>query len=251
MQAIALPAFKDNYIWLLPGPDGTALVVDPGDAAPVLATLHTRHLALGAILVTHHHYDHVNGIEPLLDRFPVPVYGPATLALCDHPVAEGSSISPLPGLTLQVMETPGHTLDHLCYHGHGILFCGDTLFAGGCGRLFEGTAAQLYASLERLRALPDETLVHCAHEYTLSNLEFAARVEPDNAALMQRLEEVRAQRRRHEPTLPSSLGLEKRTNPFLRCHLPTVQAAASAFRGHELDSPEAVFAVIRYWKDTF
>lgn len=249
MQAIAVPAFADNYIWLLPLPDddGRALIVDPGDAAPVLQVLTERRLTPAAILVTHHHYDHVGGIRELRDRCAIPVYGPAGIpAEVDCVLGDGDRLE---AWRLQVLATPGHTRDHLCYAGEGLLFCGDTLFAGGCGRLFEGTAEQMYHSLEKLRRLPDDTRVYCAHEYTLSNLRFAVQVEPDNEILARRLQEVEDLRRAGKPTVPSLLGLEKQTNPFLRCHLPAVQRAAEDFCGRGLTAPEQVFAVIRHWKD--
>lgn len=260
MRIVPISAFNDNYIWLI-APDHTAqariqhargvLIVDPGDAAPVLAELRRHHLTPLGVLITHHHYDHTGGIRPLLKAYDFPVYGPArcnTPAL-SHPVREGDILSLGVGIQLHVLETPGHTHDHVVYHGGGALFSGDTLFAGGCGRLTEGSAAELYASLQRIARLPDDTRVYCAHEYTLANLRFAMQVEPDNQALRGRLDRTRRQREKGQCTLPSTLREEKLTNPFLRCHLPAVHAAAEAYAGRALDSPEAVFAVIRYWKD--
>ncbi|MFQ5488333.1 MAG: hydroxyacylglutathione hydrolase [Gammaproteobacteria bacterium] len=254
MQAIPVTAFSDNYIWLVPGPDmpHSVAVVDPGDAAPVLDTLTRLALLPAAILVTHHHYDHVGGIQALRSRFDIPVYGPARGAIpgCEHRVSEGDALTLGNGLSYTVLETPGHTLDHLAYYGGKALFCGDTLFAGGCGRLFEGSAQQMYRSLEKIRQLPGDTLIYCAHEYTLGNLRFASLVEPDNRALATRLADTLALRRQGQPTVPSTLALEKETNPFLRCHIPAVQQAAERFSGRSLATPEAVFTVIRYWKDS-
>ena len=250
MQAIPVTAFSDNYIWLVPGPDTprAVAIVDPGDAAPVLDTLARLELLPAAILVTHHHYDHTGGIQALRARFDIPVYG--AIPGSAHRVSEGDTLVLNNGLSFRVLETPGHTLDHLAYHGEKALFCGDTLFAGGCGRLFEGSAQQMYRSLEKIRRLPGDTLIYCAHEYTLGNLRFAAQVEPGNRALSARLADTLALRRQGLPTVPSTLALEKETNPFLRCHIPAVHQAAERICGRPLATPEAVFAVIRYWKDS-
>ncbi len=254
MQAIPVSAFSDNYIWLVPGPAAprSVAIVDPGDAAPVLEALSRMELRPVAILVTHHHYDHVDGIQALRSHFDIPIYGPTRSAIpaCDHPMAEGDSLTVDNGLSLTVLETPGHTLDHLAYYGDKALFCGDTLFAGGCGRLFEGTAQQMYLSLEKIRRLPDETRIYCAHEYTLGNLRFATLVEPHNRDLAVRLEETIVLRSQGRATVPSTLELEKKTNPFLRCHLPEVRQAAERFSRRPLATPQEVFAVIRYWKDS-
>jgi len=210
-----VPAFEDNYIWL-PEAAGSreVLIVDPGEAAPVLDALEREGLTPRAILVTHHHGDHTGGIHELLKRFALPVYGPARESIpgLTHPLADGDTVEAA-GLRLAVFDTPGHTRGHICYYGEGALFCGDTLFTGGCGRLFEGTAVQMQASLARLRALPDETLIYCAHEYTVANLAFAKVAEPDNTDLSRRIAETDQRRARGEATVPAPLGLEKRTNP--------------------------------------
>lgn len=250
----ALPAFTDNYIWLLH--DGThALVVDPGDAEPVFAALARLGVRLGAILATHHHGDHVGGIARLLERHPdTPVYGPAAEAIPGRSVSlkGGESLQIRhPAVALEVLSTPGHTLGHVSYYGAGYLFCGDTLFGCGCGRLFEGTPAQMFASLERLARLPDATLVCCAHEYTLDNLRFALDVEAANPALHARLQSTIELRQAGRPSLPSTLGLEKATNPFLRCATPALRASAVR-RGAPADAQAVeVFAAIRKAKDTF
>jgi len=249
-------AFSDNYLWLIRAPSDrdSAVVVDPGDARPVEAALGENGLALRAILVTHHHPDHVGGVEALSRAHGAPVFGPARERMpCPAtPLDDGATVdlSDL-GLEFRVMAVPGHTLGHIAYHGHGALFCGDTLFSGGCGRLFEGTATQMLDSLDRICALPDETRVYCAHEYTLANLRFAAAVEPGNADILETLEAVRALRSRDAITLPSTLGRERRINPFLRCREPAVRAAAEAHAGSTLAGPADVFAVIRSWKDGF
>lgn len=249
-----IPAFDDNYIWLLAAADShQAVIVDPGDADPVLETVERRGLQPVAILVTHHHGDHTGGVAELAQRFATPVYGPAgeRIPALTHLVGEGDIVGlPALGLQLRVIDTPGHTRGHVCYTGHGALFCGDTLFSAGCGRLFEGTAAQMHASLEKLAALPDETLVYCAHEYTAANLRFALVVEPENPAIIARLDQVEALRARGEPTVPSTLGLEKRTNPFLRTAVTAVVAAAERFAGRRLTDGAEVFGTVRHWKDT-
>jgi len=256
LEASPVRAFSDNYLWLIraPGDRNSAVVVDPGDARPVQAALDEQGLVLRGILVTHHHADHVGGVAELAARHGAPVYGPAQERMpCAHrPLDEGDQVS-LDGLGLEfrVMAVPGHTLGHIAYYGGGALFCGDALFSAGCGRLFEGTAAQLFDSLEHLAALPDETLVYCAHEYTLANLRFAAAVEPGNADVLESLETVRALRSRDAITLPSTIGRERRINPFLRCREPAVRAAAEARAGTPLPAPVDVFAAVRAWKDGF
>ncbi len=254
LEVRGLPAFNDNYIWLI-GSAGSrqVAVVDPGDADPVLEAVEREGLEPVAILVTHHHGDHTGGIDELCDRFRLPVYGPALerIPAITHPLGDGDSVQLAGlGLTFSVLATPGHTRGHLCYVGHGALFCGDTLFTAGCGRLFEGSAAQMHASLSRLAALPDDTRVYCAHEYTVANLRFAQVVEPANAAIQTRREEADRLRRQGLPTVPSTLQLEKQTNPFLRCAEPVVIAAAERFAGHPLGDGAAVFGAVRHWKDT-
>ena len=249
-------AFSDNYIWLIRGlrDPSLAVVVDPGDAGPVNEALERQGLELHAILVTHHHPDHVGGLGELVGQHDAQVYGPARerLPVEGRALEDGANleIDPL-GLRFSVMAVPGHTIGHIAYCGHGALFCGDTLFSAGCGRLFEGTPAQMLDSLDRIAALPDDTLVYCAHEYTLANLRFAAAVEPQNPAVKQRLAEVAELRARDVTTLPSRLGTERSINPFLRCRRPAVRAAAEAHAGRPLPEAEDVFGVIRAWKDGF
>jgi hydroxyacylglutathione hydrolase len=249
-----LPAFRDNYIWLLEGTDRRAVVVDPGDAAPVRQALAERGLKLEAVLVTHHHADHMGGAAELAREHGCPVYGPATehIESVSVPLAGDVEIG-LPGLgaRFRVLDIPGHTAGHIAFGGHGIMFCGDTLFSAGCGRLFEGTAAEMCASLAKLAAFPDDTAVCCGHEYTLANLKFAAEVEPDNRAIREYAAECVVRRSRGEATLPARLGREREVNPFLRCHMKTVQEAASRWAGVPLVDEVDVFATIRKWKDGF
>jgi len=245
-----IPAFKDNYIWLLRR-GNEAVVVDPGDALPVKARLAADGLTLTAILITHHHADHQGGVPELLAEFAVPVYGPETesITACTVPLSGGEGFELL-GETFRVIDVPGHTAGHIAYVIEGALFCGDTLFAGGCGRLFEGTPAQMLASLNKLAALPDETLVYCAHEYTQSNLRFALAVEPDNAAIQERVAQVAMRRAKGQATVPSSLREERVTNPFLRLHESAVISAAREY-GSQGSDPLSVFTAIREWKNGF
>ncbi|MRV74660.1 hydroxyacylglutathione hydrolase [Duganella sp. FT92W] len=257
LSVLTVPAFNDNYLWLIH--DGVhAAVVDPGDAQPILAALQANSLALTAILLTHHHADHTGGVPALLQHYAVPVFGPRHdgIAAVTQPLSEGDVVD-VPGLPLRlrVLDVPGHTRGHIAYvrdDGEPWLFCGDTLFAGGCGRLFEGTPAQMAASLEKLAALPSETKVFCAHEYTLSNLRFALAVEPGNMALQARMEADSRTRDRGQPTVPSTIGLERNTNPFLRYAEPQIAAQLlTAGKLHGGESPAAVFAALRQWKNTF
>ncbi len=248
-----IPAFNDNYIWLLQrAGDPRCVVVDPGDATPVLLALAEQDLELSGILITHHHGDHTGGVRELLAHRQVPVFGPAGEAIpgMTHPLREGDTVT-LEALDLQlgVFDVPGHTAGHIAFYGEGMLFCGDTLFAGGCGRLFEGTPEQMYQSLDKLASLPEDTRVYCAHEYTLANLRFAQRVEPDNARLQERLSEVETMRASDQCTLPSSIGLERQTNPFLRSGAHSVKQNAESWAGERFTSPVQVFAAVRAWKD--
>lgn len=255
LKVSAVRAFADNYIWLIHSPrDATKVVaVDPGDAHAVETALDGR-LQLAGILVTHRHADHVGGVEALSRAHGVPVFGPAREKIPGKPrtLQEGDSASFAElGLSFDVLDVPGHTSGHIAYVGHGAVFCGDTLFSAGCGRLFEGTPEQMAASLAKLASLPDETQVYCAHEYTVSNLQFALAVEPGNAESVAYLEECRARRTRDEATLPSTIRRERNVNPFLRCDRQSVKQAAEAKAQRRLQNEVEVFAVIRQWKDGF
>ncbi|MBM4219503.1 MAG: hydroxyacylglutathione hydrolase [Gammaproteobacteria bacterium] len=251
-----IPAFRDNYIWMIHGigaPHGVA-VVDPGDAQPVLAALAAGALKLEAILATHYHADHVGGIAELVAVTGARVFGPARERM---PVAcvrlaggERVGIAAL-GLEFGIFDVPGHTAGHVALTGHGVLFSGDTLFSAGCGRLFEGTAEQMLASLDALAGLPDETRVFCGHEYTEANLRFALTVDPGNSAIMDYVKRAAVLRGEGRPTLPSTIGLEKRVNPFLRTRHENVKSSAERRAGRMLPTPAAVFAELRSWKDTF
>jgi hydroxyacylglutathione hydrolase len=251
-----IPAFNDNYIWLLYDQQSRqALVVDPGDATPVAETLAELQLDLVGILITHHHFDHVGGLAALAEQYSPVVCGPHNPAIegITRRLGSGDHIEAL-GLGFDVMEVPGHTLDHIAYFHAGetpLLFCGDTLFAGGCGRLFEGTPPMMLQSLQALGALPPATRVYCAHEYTLANLAFASAVEPDNAALARRIAEAESTRARLEPTVPSDIALELATNPFLRCAEADLQAALRNQGKLQGESTEDVFTTVRGWKDNF
>lgn len=255
LQVTPVRAFADNYIWLIHSPlDARQVVaVDPGDAAPVKRALADGGLTLSGILTTHHHADHVGGVGELLRIHTVKFYGPATEAVPGEPtrVREGdAAVFESLGLSFAVLDVPGHTAGHIAYVGHGAVFCGDTLFSAGCGRLFEGTAEQMSDSLAKFAALPEETQVYCGHEYTINNLKFGLAVEPDNADSAAYLDECRARRARDEATVPSTIRRERNVNPFLRCHRQTVKQAAEDRAGRRLNRVE-VFAVIRQWKDGF
>ena len=255
MDLIALPAFDDNYFWLLH--DGQqALVVDPGDAAPVRAALDQRGLQLASILVTHHHGDHTGGVAELRAATGAQVFGPARERIPEPftPLHSSDEVQAL-GIRFRVIDVPGHTAGHIAYFadavaGAPLLFCGDTLFSGGCGRIFEGTPAQMLASLDALAALPAATRVCCAHEYTLANLRFAAAVEPGNDALAGHARHCQDLRAQGRPTLPSTLGTERAINPFLRSREPAVTQAVRAQAASATDEV-AVFAALREWKNHF
>ncbi|MCF4994672.1 hydroxyacylglutathione hydrolase [Pseudomonas syringae] len=254
IQISALPAFTDNYIWLLQDHSSQrCAVVDPGDAAPVQAWLDAHpQWVLSDILITHHHHDHVGGVERLKNATGATVYGPASENIPARDVAlKDNDKVTLLGWDFDVISVPGHTLGHIAYYHQGLLFCGDTLFAAGCGRLFEGSPEQMHHSLGRLAALPEDTLVYCTHEYTLSNLKFALAVEPDNADIAARLEKVTQQRQNGVMTLPSTLALEKLTNPFLRTGETSVKQKMDERSGRQNRASSEVFAVLRAWKDTF
>ncbi|MGH8505295.1 MAG: hydroxyacylglutathione hydrolase [Stenotrophobium sp.] len=253
LDVSAIPIFLDNYVWLLS--DGVdAIVVDPGDAAPVITVLARQQLRLAAVLVTHHHPDHIAGIAELLHGRDIPVYGPraeaAKIKTLTQLLDDGDSIDLL-GRKFEIIALPGHTLGHIAYATPGTLLCGDTLFSAGCGRLFEGTPAQMWQSLSRLAALPGDTRVYCTHEYTLSNLAFAAAVEPANAAIGAHIECVQTLRANRQPSLPTTLTQELQINPFLRTQQPDVTAAASRWSGDALHTELEVFTALRRWKDRF
>lgn len=269
-KPIPVPALQSNYIWVLPvprladtdkaepGSPQAAYVIDPGDAGPVLSLLEEQHLKLAGILVTHHHWDHTDGLDELLEQAAVPVYGPDSVPQVTHQLKEGDLLT-LQGWQFEVLAVPGHTLDHLAYVTQPEtntvprqLFCGDALFAGGCGRLFEGSPAMALASLQKLNQLPGDTEIYCAHEYTVTNLRFALEIEPDSKVLRERLAREQHRRQQGQPTLPSQLNLERETNPFLRAHLASLQQSllgtSEARAAHvELDA----FTELRRRKDHF
>lgn len=251
----AIPAFSDNYIWLM-SQKGNAWVVDPGDATPVIETLNAQSLSLEGILITHHHRDHTGGINQLLEQWPkAKVFAPHSdkIPTATHRVSEGDTLKLL-GVKLSVLEVPAHTLDHIAYfcdnlRGSPAVFCGDTLFSGGCGRVFEGTYTQMHHALQKLATLPNSTAIYCTHEYTLANLNFAKEIEPNNDALEKRLDFVRMLRSDGTITLPSQLSLEKNINPFLRCDQPEVIQAAKQI--NSASNEVEVFSAIRELKDNF
>jgi hydroxyacylglutathione hydrolase len=252
-EVVALRAFADNYVWTLRDARRAA-VVDPGDARPVIEYLRAEKLELVAILNTHHHADHVGGNAALLSSWNVPVFGPHDdrIGEVTHRLRDGERFTlPHFGVEFEVMEIPGHTRSHIAFYGGGMLFCGDTLFAAGCGRLFEGTPRQMHDSLSRLMRLPDDTRVYCGHEYTLSNIRFARAADPGNAALRELEAKAAKLREQNLPTLPSTIGQEKTTNPFVRCLEPGVVASASKHAGKQLADPVSVLAAIREWKNGF
>ena len=251
-------AFADNYIWFIHGlPEKHAekqiIIVDPGDKTPVIEALEAADFVPQAIFITHHHADHTAGVSALVKKYQIPVYGPAleNIPAITHPLKQDDTIIiESMGLTFKVLDVPGHTAGHIAYSGHGLLFIGDTLFAGGCGRLFEGSPKQMHHSLSKLLALDNTTNIYCAHEYTQDNLKFAQIVEPNNIYLQERIKQTNTLREKQQPTVPSSLELEKQTNPFLRFDFDSVKSAAENFAHKPLKSPAEVFKTVRYWKDT-
>lgn len=255
LEIIPLPALKDNYIWLLKNKISRHVaIVDPSEAEPVLNLIKSEGLIPIAIMITHHHWDHVGGIPGITEQFDIPVYTPKTetVAGSTNPVGEGDVVSLAElDLNLEVMDVPGHTSGAVAYYTDVMVFSGDTLFTAGCGRMFEGTPPQMHASLTKFKSLPDSTLLYCGHEYTVSNLKFAASVEPDNTAIQERLRLAEETQNLNQPTVPATLAEERQTNPFLRCAEPEVIAAASQFSGKNLNEAADVFAAIRQWKDNF
>ena len=253
LTLISLPAFDDNYIWVLH--DGRhAVAVDPGDPAPLIAFLDAQQLRLTTVLITHHHRDHTGGNVSLRQRYDCAIYAPENprIPAVTRSLSDGDCIElARPHAHFDILATPGHTLDHISYVGHGFLFCGDTIFGCGCGKLFEGSPSMMAASLDRILSLPDATRLCCAHEYTLSNIDFAKTIDRHNPALLERERADRDARTHGRPTLPSTLALEKSTNPFLRFHDADMATFAARFLGHPHPSPAEVFGAIRAAKDAW
>lgn len=254
-QIKAVPALKDNYIWLIIHSNSNqCLIIDPGDAKPVIETIDQLKLKPCAVLLTHHHYDHSQGALALKTRYNLKVYGSAIegVASVTNPLFDETSLNFFPeSTTVSVLKIPGHTRDHLAYLVGQHLFCGDTLFTSGCGRLFEGTASQLLNSLKKIMTLPDQTLIYCGHEYTLANLKFAQTVDPDNEHLLIRIEDTICLRDKHLPSVPASLLLEKQTNPFLRCNTQAIKTAVEKQFSQTFENELQIFTALRKWKDTF
>lgn len=254
MRVSYIKAFNDNYIWVIQSSDNRCVVVCPGESEPVLQWLQANNCTLEAILVTHYHYDHTNGIEALVAATQCNVFGPAAeiIPCNNNPVEPGDIIVPATDFpSFHVIGCPGHTLGHVAFYAQPWLFSGDTLFASGCGRMFEGTPAQFVQSLEALSRLPSDTQVYCAHEYTAANLQFAAAVEPNNPHIQERIQQVTAMRAKGIATVPTLLSSEHKTNPFLRTDTFDVRQAAQKRVGAKITRKEEVFAVIREWKDNF
>jgi hydroxyacylglutathione hydrolase len=251
MNLISIPALQDNYIWLLDDQNGHCVIVDPGEAAPVLSALSERNLTPTAIMLTHHHGDHVDGVSAIIKQFPaVKIYGPAeTSSKGAKIILKNGDRVEIGGVMWSIFATPGHTLGHISYYSAPYLFCGDTMFSGGCGRLFEGTAEQMYQSFQRLAELPDDTLVCCAHEYTASNLKFARSILPDDSDISAHEQTVLLKRKNGQSSLPTTLGLERKINLFLRSHDPDLQNNLNVNR--TITSDWQVFAHLRHLKDSF
>lgn len=252
---LPIPAYTDNYIWLIiHSATQRCLIIDPGESTAVIQTLTRQKYIPTAVLLTHHHHDHSGGASELAHHFQLPVYGPAVEAIpaVTHPLHNATLLLPDNWDTpIRVFSIPGHTRGHLAYYLEGRLFCGDTLFTAGCGRIFEGTPAQMYQSLAILTTLPATTEIYCGHEYTLANLQFALTVEPTNTALQERLQHSRALRQQGLPTVPSTATCEQQTNPFLRCHEASVQTAVTKHFGTQFASELEVFTALREWKNSF
>ena len=254
-NVITIKAFKDNYIWLIKDSQSQhCIIIDPGDAAPVLAMLENQQLIVDAILLTHHHADHIAGVDALLSARDeqISIYSKKKLFDSCRLINEGDTLSFFDGkLSLQVMDVPGHTLDHVAFYNERLLFCGDTLFSGGCGRVFEGSYEQMFSALSRLALLPDDTKVYCAHEYTQNNLIFAYQIEPKNKVLLEYIQQVSKKRQQGQPTIPSTIGLEKAINPFLRCQQQTVINKLQSHLGKALNDSLSCFSALRQYKDNF
>jgi len=244
----AVPAFQDNYIWLIQAVNSKdILIVDPGDAEPVIAVVQQHQLKPVAILITHHHADHIGGIDKLVAKYNIPVYDSNNSFINTNNLLAAKESFP----DISILAVAGHTADHIAFLIDNNLFCGDTLFGAGCGRLLGGTADQLFNSLALLAKLPPDTNIYCAHEYTLANLAFAVMVEPNNSTIQQRIKETQLLRQQGKPSLPSTIELELKTNPFLRCDFESVKQAVEKKYGQQLGSPQQVFTMLRKWKDNF
>jgi hydroxyacylglutathione hydrolase len=248
-----ISAFKDNYIWAMVHANQSVLIVDPGESEAVIKFIESQHLTLDSILITHHHADHRGGLEALRQQYSPQIYAPKHSEI-EHPsmlVDKLDTIETRLFGSFRVLKIPGHTLEHVAYYQSGLVFCGDTLFSAGCGRVFEGTYPHMYDSLLQLKALPPETQIYCGHEYTLSNLLFAEVVEPANEHIQHKIEEVKHKRNQNWPTLPSTIEIEKNINPFLRCNIDAVIQAASQHENKSLKSEHEVFEALRKWKNSF